>query len=129
MSKVLAFFIISILALAKVNWTEDVAKAIKLSKDKNLPIITIVTSKTCPSCRYMKRKVLSKENIYNFINTNFIPLKLDMKKYKKKLPTPFKGRGLPRFYFSDSNLEVYSKHIGGIREAKFMKILQKMKDK
>ena len=129
MSKLLLLLITTAIMLAKINWIDDIEKARKLSQEKNLPIIAMVSSKTCPSCRYMKKKVLNKENVYNLINKNYIALHLDMKKYKKKLPSSFKGRGLPRFYFSNSNLEVYSQHIGGIRAKKFMKIIEKEKDK
>ena len=128
MTKILLCLFLSINIIAKVEWIYDIETAKELSISKNIPIMTMASSKTCPSCRYMKRKVLNKSNVYNFINKNFIPLYMDVKKYKGKIPSSFKGRGLPRFYFSNSDLEVYAQHIGGIREDKFMIKLIKIKE-
>lgn len=127
MIKIFIYLFISISIFAKVEWVYDIDEAKELSRSKNKPIMAMASSKTCPSCRYMKRKVLNKSNVYNFINENFIPLHIDVKKYKDKVPASFKGRGLPRFYFSNSSLEVYAKHIGGIRADKFMEKLTTIK--
>ncbi len=128
MMKVFLYLLISISLFAKIEWIYDLDKAKELSESKNIPIMAMMSSKTCPSCRYMKEKVLNQSDVYNFINENFIPLYMDVKKNKKKIPSSFKGRGLPRFYFSNSSLEVYAQHIGGIRASKFMRKIKKIKD-
>ena len=129
MKKTICLFLATMFLFSQVKWIDNINEAKKLSLQKNLAILAMVSSKTCPSCRYMKKQVFTNEKVYKFINKNFIALHLDLEYFRGNIPKSFRGRGLPRFYFSNHSLEVYFKSIGGVRYDSFLKVLQQAKNK
>ena len=117
---IVLFFIVSIYADGDIKW-QSLEKAQKISKKDNKPIMLMVTYEYCPECRYVKNIVYKDEGIKNIINNKFVPVVYEFN--DKKLPKKFKKWGVPRFYFTDSSLDIKGYHLGGLRIKKMNKLL------
>jgi len=103
-----------------IKW-ENLENAKKISKKTNKPIFLMVTYEYCPECRYVKKVVYKDKDIHNIINNKYIPVVYEFN--DPKLPKKFKKWGVPRFYFVNSDFQIYSYHFGGVRIKKMQKIL------
>lgn len=106
-----------------INWEKSLEKAKLKSKQNNKPLFIMVTSKACPECRYMKKKVFKDKDIQATINKKYIPFLIQHR--DKNMQDKFKDIPIPRFYFTDKNLDIYAKHIGGMRVSQMQKLLDK----
>lgn len=72
----------------KTNWNEARTEAEKSKK----PMMVLFTgSDWCPWCVKLDRELLSKPDVKKFVNTNFVPVKLDFPR-KKELPAQEKAQ-------------------------------------
>ena len=120
---VFVVLIVNVFGASKhISWEESLAVATTKSQKTNKPILLMVTYVNCPECRYMDKVVFKKDKINSYINTNFIPVAFEFD--DPKLPEKFKQFGIPRFYFSDDKLNVYKKHLGGMRTKQLDSLLK-----
>lgn len=120
----ISFFITTVFA-SGINFEKDLNTAKQKALQENKKIMIMYSTPTCPECNYMKKKVFKDENIISYLNNNYISVVMDINEDKKILP--FKFIGIPTFYFTDKNMNLLSKKIGGTREAEFLSIIENVK--
>lgn len=126
MKLILSFLLLSISLLAAgINFEKDLNSAKEKAKTHNKKIMIMYSTPTCPECNYMKKKVFKNQEIISYMNENYISVIMDIKKDKDILP--FKFIGIPTFFFTDENVNLLSKKIGGTRESKFLEIVKSVK--
>jgi thioredoxin-related protein len=118
------FFGASLEFANKHNYFTDYAEALKQAKQTNKPIMMLISTKTCPWCRKLESQTLSKIQVNQYIQKNYIPLSVIEKKsiYPKKFLSPV----VPMIYFINKNEEIINRLAGYMPSDIF---LQKLKDK
>ena len=61
-------------AADEIAWHTDVAEAVAVAKEKDLPLLVYVTSSHCPYCVKMKNQTLSNAALSAEVNLGFVPL-------------------------------------------------------
>ena len=102
-----------------LGYKEALKKARKLHK----PIMVMITQKGCPTCEYMDDVAFEDEELVDFIEYNFIPVKLSIQEAKK---VGLKAYGTPTFYFLDANGSKIARPLAGGATAK--NFLAKLKE-
>jgi thioredoxin-related protein len=88
----------------------------------------IASTKSCPWCRKLERQTLTRDNINNIIQKNFVPLAVDqdLKNYPKK----YEVKVVPTVYFINPKDESVIKKVLGYKNKKeFSKILDEVVSK
>ena len=67
-----------------IAWQDDVDEALTQARTSGKPVLIDFTADWCPPCRTMKKVVFSKENVKRFVESNFIPVQLDLSKKNEK---------------------------------------------
>jgi len=78
MKKLLTLIILTLSLFASIEWQTDFAKAFTQAKEQNKPLFVFIErhDPPCRWCQLMKRTTLSDEEIVNYINKNFIAVRL-----------------------------------------------------
>lgn len=122
--RVLVVLLISVfLFAANFDWVHDLSKAKELAKKENKPIMVMIDKEGCPACGYMDEVAFETDELSDFIENFFIPVKIDYKKAKK---LGFKVYGTPTFYFLDKNAKQIARPLVGAATAKVF--LEKVKE-
>lgn len=108
-----------------INFEKDLQSAKQKALLENKKMMIMYSTPTCPECNYMKKKVFKDKEIISYINDNYVSVVMDINEDKEKLP--FKFIGIPTFFFTDKNMNLLEKKIGGSREADFLKIAKSVK--
>ncbi len=124
MKRLLLFLLlISGLVAADFDWTRDLSQALTLAKKEHKPIMVMISQKKCGMCEYMEEVTFEDESVVDFIESNFIPLKLMIDEAKK---VGFKAYGTPTFYFLDSSGKKLTRALVGAATPKVF--LEKIKE-
>ena len=115
-------FALSLFA-ADFDWVESLNKAKELAKKDNKLIMVMISQKGCSACEYMDEVVFENDEVVNFIENFYIPVKLDISKAKKE---GFKAFGTPTFYFLDKDANQIGRQLVGAGPAKAF--LNKLKE-
>jgi len=123
------FLIILLLPLfifgADFDWIDSLDLAKKLAKKENKLIMVMISQKGCAACEYMDEVAFEDENLVEFIESFYVPVKIDLKDAKKN---GFKAFGTPTFYFLDYNGNQIGRQLVGAGSAKvFLKKLKEYK--
>lgn len=121
----LILFLIGSVFAVELNWLHDFEEAKKVAKQKNLPIMIMYTTQSCPECEYMKKKVFQDEQISRKLEVSFVLVLLDI--HKDKLP--FEFIGVPTFFFTKPDGTLIDKKVGGSREKAFLAKLAEVTSK
>lgn len=109
---------------ASINWVPSYKTAVEKAKKENKPIMLMLSQPACPACIHMKDVVFkSDELVVNEINTNFIPVDINILRddWNKK----FRVFATPTFYFLDKNEnKIGRQFVGGTDGAEFLKMLK-----
>ncbi|MRI58142.1 MAG: thioredoxin family protein [Epsilonproteobacteria bacterium] len=117
--------VVTALFAAGFDWVRDYDQALKLAKEKNRPIMVMISQKDCPTCEYMEDVAFEDDDLIDFVEHNFIPLKLDLKEAKK---LGFKAYGTPTFYFLRSDgSKITRALVGGATAKVFLQKLHEIK--
>lgn len=121
-------------AADKITWL-DYAEGKNLAGDTTKHLLLNFTASWCGYCKKMDRETFSSEEVIDYVNQNFIPVKvwgdsknvLDIEGYKiseKDLAGKnFNVRGFPTFYFEDADGERLGPLPGYQPKENFMKVL------
>lgn len=124
MKKILLSLIsFSVILFGSIDFEKDYKKAIQLAKESNKPLFIMVSSPKCPECNFMKKNIFIQKEVFEYINTNFIPTELHVR--DKNIPEQMKFWGIPRFYFSKDGENVYEKKMGGMKKNQFLQFIKK----
>ncbi len=114
--------------IEKMNYETIYEKALERAIKENKSIIMIASTKSCPWCRKLERQTLTRDNINNIIQKNFVPLAVDqdLKNYPKK----YEVKVVPTVYFINPKDESVIKKVLGYKNKKeFSKILDEVVSK
>ncbi len=112
---------------ADFDWIQNYKEALNLAKQRNKPIMVMISQKNCSMCEYMEEVTFENEDVVDFIEANFIPLKLSISKAKK---LGLKAYGTPTFYFLDKSGKKFTRALVGAAVPKvFLAKLQEIKAK
>ncbi|SMC09426.1 thioredoxin family protein [Nitratiruptor tergarcus] len=98
-------------------------KALAMAKKLNKPIMIMISQKGCPTCEYMDDVAFENDELVDFVEYNFIPVKIDLSEAKK---LGFKAYGTPTFYFLRPNGKPFEPPLVGGATAKVF--LDKLKE-
>ncbi len=96
---------------------------LKKAKELNRPIFIMISQKGCVTCEYMDDVAFENEELVEFVEHNYIPIKLDIKEAKR---LGYKAYGTPTFYFLRSDGTKIGRPIAGGATAKVF--LEKLKE-
>jgi len=124
--KYLIVFIFSLSLIgADFDWVYSLPKAKELAKKENKIIMVMVSQKGCEACEYMDEVAFENEELVEFIENFFIPVKLDIKMANDN---GLKAFGTPTFYFLDKNGKKIKRALVGAGSAKaFLEKLKQVK--
>ncbi len=127
MKIVLSLLVLTLSLFASaINFEKDLESAKQKAISQNKKLMIMYSTPTCPECNYMKKKVFKDEKVISYVNENFVPVVMDIKKDKAELPYEFIG--IPTLFFANaSDMKLVGKKIGGTRETQLLEILEKMK--
>lgn len=114
--------------IEKMNYETIYEKALERAIKENKSIMMIASTKSCPWCRKLERQTLTRDNINNIIQKNFVPLAVDqdLKNYPKK----YEVKVVPTVYFIYPKDESVIKKVLGYKNKKeFSKILDEVVSK
>ena len=75
------------------QWTQDYDAALKLAKDKNLPIMLKFTgSDWCYWCKLMDKNVFAYDKFYDYAKNNLVLVTIDFPRDKSIVPEKFQAR-------------------------------------
>lgn len=66
--------------MEKINWREFSKETFQEAKEKDIPVLLSLSASWCHWCHVMDRTSYSDEGIVDFINNNFIPVRVDSDK-------------------------------------------------
>ncbi len=66
--------------MEKINWREFSKEAFQEAKEKDIPVLLSLSASWCHWCHVMDKTSYSDEGIVDFINNNFIPVRVDSDK-------------------------------------------------
>ncbi|BCD67886.1 DUF255 domain-containing protein [Nitratiruptor sp. YY09-18] len=123
MRYILALILLAFMLLAAdFDWIAY-DKAFLKAKKLNKPIMVMISQKNCPTCEYMDDVAFENEELVDFVEYNFIPVKIDLDEAKK---LGLKAYGTPTFYFLRPNGKPFEPPLVGGAAAKVF--LDKLKE-
>lgn len=98
MKKLVSFIILCSALLASIQWRTDFDAAYQESLQANKPLFVFIERRhpPCRWCEKMKHTTLSDANISNYINSRFIPVKLE--KHTSIYPEELYPKYVPAMY-------------------------------
>lgn len=94
------------------------------AKKKKKPLMVLFVTKTCPWCKKLENQVLSKPEITDFLQKNFILVLLD--KDSDAFPSYLEVQVVPTIYFVDAQKEKdFGAIIGYKNKEEFFELIQK----
>ncbi|MBW1616760.1 MAG: thioredoxin fold domain-containing protein [Deltaproteobacteria bacterium] len=110
---------------ANITW-HKYEEGIKLAKDQNKKIFIDFYADWCVFCKKMENETFANADIANYLNQNFIPVKV-ITDNEKSLSLKYKITGLPSFIFLDEKTKRITKLPGFVSASNLMPILQFIK--
>ncbi|BAF70224.1 thioredoxin family protein [Nitratiruptor sp. SB155-2] len=127
MKKLLILLFAVALFAAEFDWIESYEKALKLAKKEHKPIMVMISQKNCITCQYMDDVAFENEELAEYVENNFIPLKIKLKDAPKH---NLKAYGTPTFYFLNEKGEKLTRAlVGGATAKVFLEKLKEIKEK
>ncbi len=123
----LVLLLCSMVVAADFDWVTNYKEALAIAKREHKPVMLMITQPHCDMCTYMDEVAFENEELVDFIEYNFIPLKLDRTVANK---LGFKDYGTPTFYFLTPSGKAFVSPLQGAAAAKvFLQTIQKIKAK
>ena len=119
---ILLLFSVS-LSAADFEWVDSIKRAKDIASKEKKNVMIMVSQKDCRSCEYMDSVVFENEQIVEYIENFFVPVKITLKEAKQK---GIKAFATPTFIFLDKKYKKISRDIVGSATAQIF--LQKLKE-
>lgn len=109
-----------------VAWANNMISARELADKSDKNMLLFFTGKWCVPCRIMKREVFADKEVMKAINTQVIPVMIDIDAPKmKEFVEYYKIGTTPITIFTDSKGNVLDYAVGKIGKPKFLEMLKK----
>ncbi len=108
----------------ELNWIHDYDKALYQAKKEHKDVYLFVGADKCRFCDRFKDMTLSKKEVMDRLNRDFIPLY--MSRDQHKIPSRFEVKGVPRHYFLTSDGKIIHSDRGSREPAGFFDILDEV---
>ena len=108
---------------AEIKWIEY-EDALIQAKKENKTIMIMIGRSTCSVCTYMKDVVFKDKNVLAKLNSNFLPVYLELD--FDEVPEGLTWIGVPTFYFLDKNKKTIYHIDGGKRTPSFIQALDEV---
>jgi protein disulfide-isomerase len=108
-----------------IAWADNYTSAQQQAADAGKPIILYFTGTWCVPCRVMKRQVWADEEVKSLVNSQFIPVAIDVDNpdYAALLARYSIG-GAPVTIITDAQGNTLRWRAGGISKAEFLEFLE-----
>ncbi|MAT11344.1 MAG: thiol:disulfide interchange protein [Rhodopirellula sp.] len=109
-----------------IAWADDYTSARQAADQSRKPIILFFTGDWCVPCKIMKRQVWADDLVMKIVNSEFIPVTIDVDNPKNaSLLDRYNIGGTPITIVTDPNGEALRWHVGGIGKPEFLKLLRR----
>ncbi|WP_297093439.1 thioredoxin fold domain-containing protein [uncultured Draconibacterium sp.] len=110
-----------------VVWADDMVSARELAIDSDKNMLLFFTGEWCSPCRIMKREIFADEEVMKAINSQLVPVMIDVDDPKsKEVLEQYNVGGTPITIFTDSKGKVLDYAVGKIGKTKFLEMLEKL---
>ncbi len=110
---------------ADFDWVTNYKEALAIAKKEHKPVMLMITQPHCNMCAYMDEVAFENEELADYVEENFVPLKLN-RNIARKLG--FRDYGTPTFYFLTPAGKAFTAPLQGAAAAKvFLQTIQKIK--
>ena len=110
-----------------VVWADNIETARELANDSDKNMLLFFTGEWCSPCRIMKREVFADEEVMKAINSQVVPVMIDIDDPKaQEIVKLYKVGGTPVTIFTDSKGNVLDYTVGKIGKTKFLEMLEKL---
>ncbi len=117
-----------------ITWKHDFQTASQAASESNQPVLLLATADWCPPCQHLKKEVLVQPRVSQQIQTQFVPLKLDVTEpdsVATRKSDELGVQGIPTMIIFDSQMNEIDRVVGALPEDKllawFDKCLAKVK--
>ena len=108
-----------------IAWADSYAIAQSRAVEREQPIILFFTGKWCVPCRVMKRKVWADEQVKATINSQFIPIEVDISNADNAaLMDRYQVKGAPVMIITDPQGNAIDWRAGAIGKTEFCEFLR-----
>jgi thiol:disulfide interchange protein DsbD len=113
----------------KIENIEQLNNQLDVAKNNEKPVFIDIYADWCTTCIKMEKETLNSKEIIDFVNRDFIPLKIDITDIdnnKQEILKQYKLQTAPAYIFYNSDGEMEKKYyIGFLSEEEFLNILKK----
>jgi len=107
-----------------IKWANDITSVQKLTTDSGKNTLLFFTGRWCSPCRIMKREVFADNEVEKIINSQFIPVMIDIDNPNtKEIVKHYKVGATPTTIIIDSKGKVLDYKVGKIGKKKFLEML------
>lgn len=108
----------------EVLWAEDMEAAQELADDSGKNMLLFFTGSWCVPCRIMKREVFADEEVMQAINSQIIPVEINIDDpIAQELVKRYNIGGTPITIFTDPQGQVLNYAVGKIGKSEFLEML------
>lgn len=108
----------------QINWADSYTSARQQSADSGKPMILYFTGVWCSPCRIMKRQVWADDEVKTMVNSQFIPVAIDVDDSDNAAVLEgYKVGGAPVTIITDSQGSVLRWRAGGISKSEFLELI------
>lgn len=108
----------------ELDWIHDYDSALKLAKKEKKIVYLFIGADNCRWCEKFKDWTLSKKEVMDTLNENYIPLHLNRDRHC--IPDKFVTKGVPRHYFLTPEGKIIHADAGSREPAGFYDILDEV---
>jgi len=107
-----------------VQWANEITSSQMLANDSNKNTLLFFTAQWCVPCRIMKREVFADKEVSNIINSQVIPVMIDVDNPgSAELIQHFKVRATPTTIVTDAQGKVLDYAVGRVEKKRFLEML------
>ena len=123
-SILIAFIFVTSLFSYELDWINDYDKALVLAQKQQKTVYLFIGADNCRFCERFKDWTLSKKEVMDTLNEEYIPLYLNRDRHK--IPDRFVTQGVPRHYFLTPCGKIIHADAGSREPAGFYDILDEV---
>lgn len=110
-----------------VKWSDNMVSSQELANDSGKNMLLFFTGDWCVPCRIMKREVFADKEVMKVINSQLVPVIINVDDPKmKELVKLYKVGGTPITIFTDPQGKVLDYAVGKIGKTKFLEMLNNL---
>lgn len=94
-------------------------KGIKLVKDLNKKGFIYFSAVWCPPCKELKKKTFADKKVIEYLNDNFVSIKVDIDK-EEKITKKYDARRIPKLYFLNEDGSELTFRLGYVEPKEFL---------